>query len=122
MEHSACTQSMRARLKTFLLGTCLLFACARANPQDASSLVHDGDIAASQDRHLDAIKSYEAAIAADPSMRERLLAKLGRQHLWAEHNSKAAQLLGQYVATHPSECDVRRDWALALSWANRLKA
>jgi tetratricopeptide (TPR) repeat protein len=100
----------------------ILALAASAAGQPAEELVHAGDTAAAADRHQDAIAAYETAIARHPALRAELTAKLGRQYLWAGKTSPAVELLREYVGTHPNDCDVRYDYALALSWNNHLRA
>lgn len=89
--------------------------------QTTERLVATADAAAAADRHAEAIAAYEAAIAQQPSLRGELNAKLGRQYLWADQTDRAVELLRDYVTVHPDDCDVRFDYALALSWNNDLR-
>jgi tetratricopeptide (TPR) repeat protein len=98
----------------------LLALAGNAAAQSADALVRAGDAAAAADRHADAIAAYEAAIARQPAMRAEMTARLGRQYLWANKTSRAVELLGEFATAHPDDCDVRFDYALALSWNNQL--
>ncbi len=100
----------------------LLMACCAVTANDVVSLIAKGDAAAHADRHQEAIEAYLAAIRLDPGVRSALLPKLGRQYLWSDQAALAAPLLGEYLQAHPADCDIRMNWALALSWANQLRA
>lgn len=86
----------------------------------ADSLVLAGDVAARASNHREAIKWYELAVRRDSALYGPLLAKLGRQYLWADKSSTAARMLGAYLRANPTDCEVRRDAALALSWKGAL--
>ena len=86
----------------------------------ARDLILRGDAAAYKDDHEVAIGSYEEAIQVDGSLRPVLLLKLGQQYLWANKASRAADLLGEYVASHPQDCVAKSTFALALSWSDQL--
>ncbi len=88
--------------------------------QKTDSLVLAADEAARASNHREAIRMYELALRADPTMREQLLAKLGRQYLRSGESATAAQLLGEWVTLHPGDCELRRDAALALTWQGAL--
>lgn len=101
----------------------LLFGVAtNAVCQSAGTLLLAGDAASAADHHVEAIAAYEAAIAQRPALRGELSAKLGRQYLWAGKTRRAAGLLRDSLAGHPDDCDVRFDYALALSWSDELGA
>ena len=87
----------------------------------AQSLINDGNVAAHNDDHAQAIVDYQEAIRRDPSVRDSLLFKLGQQYLWSGQSAPAARLLGEYVNKNPRECAPKTAYALALSWSNRLK-
>jgi len=110
---------MKVRLSLVLL---LFFVARGAIAQNAETLTGNGDAAAAADQHAEAIAAYEAAIAKQPALRAALAAKLGRQYLWSGLTDRAVTLLREYVAGHPAECDVRFDYALALSWNDELRA
>jgi tetratricopeptide (TPR) repeat protein len=110
---------MRHRSSFFLL----LFVLATSGlAQTAETLIGTGDAAAAADRHAEAIAAYEAAIAKQPALRDALAAKLGRQYLWEGLTQRAVELLRAYVTGHGGDCDVRFDYALALSWNDELRA
>jgi tetratricopeptide (TPR) repeat protein len=98
----------------------LLLTAADAHAQTAQEWVTRGHEAARANRHADAIAAYERAIAADAALRADLLASLGRQYLWSDRPARAAELLAEYLTTR-SDCDVRSDYGLALSWSDRLR-
>lgn len=110
---------MRHRLAFVVL---LFIVASGAIAQNAQTLTGKGDAAAAADKHAEAIAAYEAAIAKQPALRAALAAKLGRQYLWAGQTNRAVKLLREYVAGHQAECDVRFDYALALSWNDELRA
>lgn len=109
---------MRRPLFLFLL----LFGAANLFAQSAGTLLLAGDAASAADHHVEAIAAYEAAIAQSPALRGELSAKLGRQYLWAGKSRRASELLRDFLASHADDCDVRFDYALALSWSNQLRA
>jgi tetratricopeptide (TPR) repeat protein len=99
----------------------LLALATNAAAQTAGALLQAGDAAAAADHHVEAIAAYQGAIAQRPELRAELTAKLGRQYLWAGNTRRAVELLREYVAAHRGDCDVRADYALALSWNNELR-
>ena len=100
----------------------LLFGVVtNAVAQSAGTLLRAGDAASAADHHVEAIAAYEAAIVQRPALRGELTAKLGRQYLWAGKTRRAAGLLRDSLTGHPEDCDVRFDYALALSWSNELR-
>ena len=88
----------------------------------ADSLVHAADVAAYRSKPYEAIAAYERAIVIDRDVRMSVLPRLGRQYLWTDRPSQAAQLFSEYLATNPRACDTHLDLGLALSWANELDA
>ena len=107
----------RALLSAILILSTLSFA----QTADVQGLINDGNAAAHRDDHAEAISDYQTAIHLDPSVRDSLLLKLGQQYLWSGQSGPAADLLGEYVKKNPADCSARSTYALALSWANRLK-
>lgn len=101
-----------------LAGTCAIDVAA----QNVIDPIHEGDEAAAADRHEEAIAAYQQALRQRPALRTELAAKLGRQYLWADRKAEAVQWLREYVTAHPGDCDVRFDYALALSWNGQLLA
>jgi tetratricopeptide (TPR) repeat protein len=100
----------------------LLFGVVtNAVAQSAGTLLRAGDAASAADHHVEAIAAYEAAIVQRPALRGELTAKLGRQYLWAGKTRRAVGLLRDSLTGHPEDCDVRFDYALALSWSNELR-
>ncbi len=101
---------------------CLILAnVAYAQAADAQALINDGNAAAHRDDHAEAINDYQKAIQLDPSVRDSLLLKLGQQYLWSGQSAPAADLIGEYVNRNPADCSAHSTYALALSWASRLK-
>jgi tetratricopeptide (TPR) repeat protein len=88
--------------------------------QDSGKLAERCDAAAHADRHAEAIRCYEDAIHLDPSLRGKLLVKLARQYLWSDRPWMAAALFAERLQAEPADCEAKIDYALALSWANRL--
>jgi hypothetical protein len=119
------THPNRLRVVRLLAATALLVPAALLS-QDArivaDSLVHAADVAAYQSKPYEAIAAYERAIVIDRDVRLSLLPRLGRQYLWTDRPSQAAQLFREYLATHPRACETQLDLGLALSWANDLDA
>jgi len=109
---------MRRPLFLFLL----TLGAANVFAQSAGTLLLAGDAASAADHHVEAIAAYEAAIAQRPALRGELSAKLGRQYLWADKARRASELLRDFLAAHGDDCDVRFDYALALSWSDQLRA
>jgi tetratricopeptide (TPR) repeat protein len=103
----------------FVLLTCLFSFAAK--PAEIDGLVQRGDAAAHDDRHTEAIASYEAAIRLDRSARNAILPKLAQQYLWSNNAVKAIDLFAEHLQSEPQDCDVRMAFALAFSWANRLE-
>ena len=119
--------SYRIRMRAVgLLTVTALAVPAKIRAQDArtvaDSLVHAGDIAARESKPSEAIAAYERAIVLDRYLRLPLLPRLGRQYLWSDRPSEAAQLFREYLALHPRACETQLDLGLALSWANELNA
>lgn len=112
---------MKRRLVTLSLLAVFAVQIGHAQSADVQSLVNDGNAAAHRDDHAEAISDYQKAIKLDPSVRESLLLKLGQQYLWSGQSAAAADLLGEFVKKHSADCSARSTYALALSWANRLK-
>lgn len=86
----------------------------------ADSLLEAGDLAARASKHREAIRWYTLALQRDTALHVPLLARMGRQYLWADDAATAARLLDAYVRERPDDCEVRRDAALALSWQGAL--
>lgn len=106
-------------------GALLLFAIATlaqpAKGQDAAALVQAADQAARASNHAVAIASYEAALRADPNLEPVVLGRLGRQYLWAGETARGVALLARALESAPN-CELRLDYALGLSWLDRLGA
>ncbi len=97
----------------------ILAACV-GRAQDPGKLMERGDAAAHADHHAEAIRCYEDAIHLDPSLRGKLLLRLAQQYLWSDQPRKAAALFAERLQAEPADCDAKINYALALSWANRL--
>jgi poly-beta-1,6-N-acetyl-D-glucosamine synthase len=91
-----------------------------ASGQTADEWIGRGDVAASEDRHAEAIVAYERAVELEPSLRTPLLSKLGRQWLWSDDPERAVMLLREAIASGQTDCGVRSDYGLALTWSGRL--
>ena len=119
------TNRIRVRAARLFAATALVVP-ATVLAQDArtvaDSLVQAGDIAAHESKPYEAIAAYERAIVLDRDVRLSLLPRLGRQYLWSDRPSQAAQLFTEYLAVYPRACETQLDLGLALSWANELNA
>jgi hypothetical protein len=109
-------------MKKLFIALLLASSLCVAQTRTAQDLINDGNVAAHNDDHWGAIRQYEQAIAADPSVRDSLLLNLGQQYLWADRAPIAAKLLGEYVQKHPAACSAKSTYALALSWSNQLSS
>src|SRR5579864_5799050 len=76
---------------------------------DIDGLIQRGDAAAHDDRHSEAITSYEAAIRLDQSARSTILPRLARQYLWSDNPVKAVDLFNESLQSDPHDCDLRMD-------------
>jgi poly-beta-1,6-N-acetyl-D-glucosamine synthase len=99
---------------------CVLLLPSAVSAQTAEEWIGRGDVAASEDRHAEAIAGYQRAIELEPSLRTSLLPKLGRQWLWSDDPGLAARLLGEAIASGETDCGVRSDYGLALAWSDQL--
>lgn len=104
-------------VRAFVVAALLLGA---AMAQEAEEWLERGHQAAARSEHLQAITNYEEALRRDSSLATPLAGRLGRQYLWAEQAERALPMLQQALAAEPGDCPLRLDYALALSWADRL--
>jgi len=79
-----------------------------------------GDLYAEQDRHLEAVAAYRAAVAADPSLEPELKKPIGEQLLWAERPGEAIPLLAAVSVNRPHDLEAKGLLALAYRWDDRL--
>src|SRR5581483_1512842 len=121
--HRRSPQRARNVRRSSFVALVILLIAGQSFAQSASvqSLIDDGNAAAHRDDHAEAISDYQKAIKIDPSVRDSLLLKLGQQYLWSGQSAPAADLIGEFVKKNPGDCSARSTYALALSWANRLK-
>lgn len=103
--------------------TLLVPALLQAQMPDtaAHAAVEAAEQAAAEERHIEAIELYEQAIAADPALEPALRPPLALQYLWSDQPAHAAALLERHLAAEPGDCGMRQHYALALSWADRLR-
>jgi tetratricopeptide (TPR) repeat protein len=71
-------------------------------------------------RHADAVRLYEALVAAHPEMADAVRLDLAGERLWAGDDDGALRDADAHLAGHPGDPQARRLRALALSYANRL--
>lgn len=88
--------------------------------EDARRLREQGDEFASQDRAAEAIRAYQAAVAADPSLGPEIAPSLGAQLLWADRTADALPVLEAAAARNPADRETRKLLALAYRWSDRL--
>jgi len=88
--------------------------------EEARRLRDEGDEHASRDRPAEAIRAYQAAVAADPSLGPEIAPSLGAQLLWADRTAEALPVLEAAVARNPADRETRKLLALALRWSDRL--
>jgi len=88
--------------------------------EDARRLRELGDESASRDRHAEAVRAYQAAVAADPSLGPEIAPSLGAQLLWADRTADALPVLEAAVARNPADRETRKLLALACRWSDRL--
>lgn len=88
--------------------------------EEARSLRAQWDEYASKDRHAEAIRAYQEAIAADPSLAPEIEPSLGAQLLWADRTAEALPLLDAAAARNPQDMGTRKLLALACRWSDRL--
>jgi len=88
--------------------------------EEARRLKDQGDEHASRDRASEAILSYQAAVAADPSLEPEIAPSLGAQLLWADRTAEAVPVLEAAVARNPSDRETRKLLALAYRRSDRL--
>lgn len=105
-----------------MLTAALCVSAVAQGPTTATEFLQRGDQEAHADRHERAIADFERAEQLDGSLHAQLLPKIGLQNLWAGHQAKAIALLGEYLQTHPDDCDMQMDYALALKWDGQADA
>ncbi len=88
--------------------------------EEARRLREQGDEYASRDRPAEAIRAYQAAVAADPSLGPEIAPSLGAQLLWADRTAEALPVLEAAVARNPADRETRKLLALADRWSDRL--
>jgi len=88
--------------------------------EEARRLKDEGDEHASRDRASEAILSYQAAVAADPSLEQEIAPSLGAQLLWADRTAEAVPVLEAALARNPSDRETRKLLALAFRRSDRL--
>ena len=88
--------------------------------EEARRLKDEGDEHASRDRASEAILSYRAAVAADPSLEPEIAPSLGAQLLWADRTAEAVPVLEAALARNPSDRETRKLLALAFRRSDRL--
>lgn len=88
--------------------------------EDARRLRELGDEHASRDRPAEAVRAYQAAVAADPSLGPEIAPSLGAQLLWADRTTEALPVLEAAVARNPADRETRKLLALAYRWSDRL--
>lgn len=88
--------------------------------KEARRLRDQGDEYASRERPAEAIRAYQAAVAADPSLGPEIAPSLGAQLLWADRTAEALPVLEAAVARNPADRETRKLLALADRWSDRL--
>jgi tetratricopeptide (TPR) repeat protein len=93
---------------------------ATVRTEEARRLREKGDEHASRDRPAEAIRAYQAAVAADPSLGPEIAPSLGAQLLWAGRTAEALPILEAAAARNPADRETRKLLALAYRWSDRL--
>ncbi len=91
-----------------------VFAQDSSNLATADALANKGDRAA-------AIRMYESLLAKDPGNERDVTPRLARQYLWSDMAEKSLPLFRRAISTNADDCELRLDYATALSWSNHLK-
>jgi Tfp pilus assembly protein PilF len=112
--HRLADQERYAEALTVIQG-----ALAR-NPADTDLLWLEAGVTGWAGRHREAVRLYEALVAAHPGMADDVALDLATERLWADDTRGALRDLDAYLAAHPGELEARHKRALVLAFADRL--
>jgi tetratricopeptide (TPR) repeat protein len=88
-------------------------------PAAARACVDSARVAAGADRHHDAIRWYQRAIALHPPLQADLGMELGHQYTWADQPDTAVTWYRSHLAAHPGDVEAEVGLARALTWSGR---
>ena len=99
---------------------CLMLAFTGVSAALGSSDFDDAKAAADLGEHAKAVRLYESAQQTQPELAKQIAPRLAREYLWADQAPKSLPLFREAVRIYPSDCELRIDYATALSWSNHL--
>ncbi|ABF42364.1 hypothetical protein Acid345_3363 [Candidatus Koribacter versatilis Ellin345] len=98
----------------------ILICVASGLAQDAPHLATADALANKGDRAA-AIRMYESLLAKDAGNERQVTPRLARQLLWSDMAEKSLPLFRRAISTNADDCELRLDYATALSWSDHLK-